>query len=116
MEQATNALARIVEDGPRAVRRIVELSVAGRVMSNEPCLFALAMSVAFGNAATRIMALEAMPEIVRTDGEADAFATYLQDLEPARGETHDAAQGVQRGSGLRGGRIAVRGRLARAGA
>ena len=97
--QATNARARIVEDGPRAVRRIVELSVAGRVMTNEPCLFALAMSVAFGNEATRTMALEAMPEVIRTDGEAQAFATYLQDLEPTRGETHDAAQGVQRGSG-----------------
>jgi len=99
MEQATNARARIVEDGPRAVRRIVELSVADRVMTNETCLFALAVCVAFGNDATRIMALEAMPEIVRGDGEAKAFAKYLQDLESMRGETHDAAQGVQRGSG-----------------
>ena len=114
--QATNARARIVDDGPRAVRRIVELSVAGRVMTNETCLFALAVCVAFGNEATRIMVLEAMPEVVRTDGEANAFATYLKELEPARGGTHDAAQGAQRTSGLRGGRIDVRGRLARAGA
>ena len=99
VEQATSARARIVEDGPRAVRRIVELSVAGRVMTNETCLFALAMCVAFGNEATRTMALEAMPEVVRADGEAEAFAEYLQDLESMRGETHDAAQGVQRGSG-----------------
>ena len=99
VEQATNARARIVEDGPRAVRRNVELSVAGRVMTNETSLFALAMSVAFGNEATRTMALEAMPEVARTDGEAEAFAKYLQDLESMRGGTHDDAQGVQRGSG-----------------
>jgi len=99
MEQATNARARIVEDGPRAVRRIVELSVAGRVMTNETCLFALAMCVAFGNEAARTMALDAVPEVARMPGEAEAFARYLQDLEPARGGTHDPAQGVQRGSG-----------------
>ena len=99
VEQATNARARIVEDGPRAVRRIVELSVAGRVMTNETCLFALAMSVTFGNEATRVMALEAMPEVVRGDDEAATFTKYLEDLESMRGGTPDAAQGVQLGSG-----------------
>ena len=53
----------------------------------------------FGNEAARTMALDAVPEVARTPGDAEAFAAYLQDLESVRGGTHDAAQGVQRGSG-----------------
>lgn len=64
-EQDATLRACIAADGPLAVRRIVELSAMGRVMSNETCVFALAMCAALGNTATRTMALEALPEVVR---------------------------------------------------
>ncbi|HUQ83497.1 MAG TPA: hypothetical protein VM076_20255 [Gemmatimonadaceae bacterium] len=72
-EDVANARACIVADGPRAVRRIVELSAMGRVMSNETCVLALVMCAAFGNEATRTMALEAVPEVAREGGETVAL-------------------------------------------
>ncbi len=54
---------RIAVDGPRVVRRVVELSAMGRVVSNTPCLDTLVMCVALGNEATRTMALEAVAEV-----------------------------------------------------
>lgn len=96
VEHAANARACIEADGPRAVRRIVELSVMGRVVSNGPCLFALAMCVAFGNEATRAMALEAVPEVARARGEARQFERYVGSM---RGGLPNVVQGSQRGSG-----------------
>ena len=94
--EAANARACIAADGPRAVRRVVELSAIGRVMSNETCVFALALCATLGNEATRTMALEAVPEVARTSSEARQFATYLESM---RGGAPNAAQDVQRGSG-----------------
>ena len=73
VENAVDVLACIAADGPRAVRRIVELSAMRRVMSNETCVLALVMCAAFGNEATRTMALEAVPEVAHDDGEAVAL-------------------------------------------
>ena len=72
-EDMANARACIAADGPRAVRRIVELSAMRRVMSNETCVLALVMCAAFGNEATRTMALEAVPEVAHDNGEAVAL-------------------------------------------
>ena len=66
----------------------------GRVVSNEPSVFALAMCAAFGNQATRTMALEAIPEVARDCGEPLQFKQYL---ESTRGQSPDAAQEIQRG-------------------
>lgn len=96
VEHAANARACISADGPRAVRRIVELSAMGRVVSNEPCLFALAMCAAFGNEAARTMALEAVPEVARTSDEARQFGRYLDSM---RGGQPNDAQGARPGSG-----------------
>ena len=41
------------------MKRIVEISAAGRAPGNDPALFALAMCAGLGNEATRAMALEA---------------------------------------------------------
>jgi 60 kDa SS-A/Ro ribonucleoprotein len=95
-DQASNAQACIAADGPRAVRRIVEVSVLGRVMSNHTCLFALALCAALGNEATRTMALDAVPEVARDADEARLFAQYLEVM---RGGGPDAMQGIQRDSG-----------------
>jgi 60 kDa SS-A/Ro ribonucleoprotein len=61
VENAMNVRECIEDDGPRAVRRIVEISVAGRAPSNDPALFALAMCAGFGNDATRRRARRAVP-------------------------------------------------------
>jgi 60 kDa SS-A/Ro ribonucleoprotein len=78
VENATNARECIAEDGPRAVRRIVEISAAGRAPSNDPALFALAMCAGVGNDATRTMALEALPEVARTGTHLFQFLQYVR--------------------------------------
>ena len=98
VEQATDVLACIAADGPRVVRRIVELSALGRVMSNDTCVFALALAAAVGNVATRTMALEAVPEVARKKHDARLFGKYLQALESTRGDVPNAS-GTWHGSG-----------------
>ena len=78
VENATNARAVLAEDGPRFVRRIVEISAAGRAPSNDPALFALAMAAGLGNDATRTMALEALPEVARTGTHLFHFLQYVR--------------------------------------
>jgi len=85
---------RIEADGPRVVRRVVELSVLGRVVSNKPCLRALAMSLTLGNKATRVMAREAVREVTRTQGELRKLEQYVNTM---RGEVLGATQDFQRG-------------------
>src|SRR5689334_4830126 len=78
IENATNARECIAEDGLRAVRRIVELSAAGRAPSNDPALFALAMCAGLGNDATRAMALDALPQVARTGTHLFHFLQYVR--------------------------------------
>jgi len=99
VHEAPNARARIAEDGPRAVRRIVEVSTMGRVVTNDTCLFALAMAAVLGNEATRAMALEAVPEVARSAAEARVFAAYVRELVASREDTPNAAPETPRGSG-----------------
>lgn len=80
LEHVADVRACIAADGPRAVRRIVEVSALGRVVSNEPSIAALALCAALGNAATRTMALEAVPEIARSCDEPARFRQYLASL------------------------------------
>jgi 60 kDa SS-A/Ro ribonucleoprotein len=77
-ENAMNVRQCVEDDGPRAVRRIVEISTAGRAPSNDPALFALAMGASFGNDATRAMALEALPEVARTATHLFHFLQYIR--------------------------------------
>jgi hypothetical protein len=71
---------RIEADGPRVVRRIVELISMGRVVSDEPCLTALTICATLGNEATRTMALEAAAEMAVSElergGERGAVALF----------------------------------------
>lgn len=87
---------RIEADGPRVVRRVVELSTLGRVVSNKPCLRVLAMSLTLGNAAARVMAREAAPEVARTP---DALRKVEQYVNTMRGTALGVAQGTKRGGG-----------------
>jgi hypothetical protein len=71
---------RIAADGPRVVRRLVELISLGRTACDEACRTALAMCAAVGNSATRTMALEAAAEMAAPElmqgGERGAVASF----------------------------------------
>ena len=71
---------RLEADGPRVVRRIVELISMGRVVSEEPCRAALALCATLGNEATRTMAREATAELAALEilqgGERGAVALF----------------------------------------
>lgn len=66
LDNVTNLLRAIKEDGERVVQTIVEISNSGRAPKNDPALFALGLAASFGNDATRRAALAAMPEVCRT--------------------------------------------------
>jgi 60 kDa SS-A/Ro ribonucleoprotein len=77
-ENATAALECIVEDGPRVVRRVVELSESGRAPKNDPALFVLAMAAGAGNDATRAAALAALPRVARTGTHLFHWLQFVQ--------------------------------------
>ena len=66
VENAGAVAACLAEDGPRVVRRVVEVSASGRAPKNDPALFVLAMAAGLGDAGTRAAALRALPEVART--------------------------------------------------
>lgn len=65
-------------DGPRTVRTIVEISVAGRAPKNDPAIFALAMCAGLGDDQARRAALNALPGVCRTGTHLFSFATYVE--------------------------------------
>ena len=76
-----HAVARVIAaDGARAVARIVEISVAGRVPRHDPALFALALAASAEAQATRALALAALPRVARTGSQLQRFAEYVQGL------------------------------------
>jgi 60 kDa SS-A/Ro ribonucleoprotein len=66
LENAQAVVRCLAADGLRVVRRIVELSEAGRAPKNDPALFALALALAKGDEPTRRAAVEAVPRVART--------------------------------------------------
>ena len=90
---------RIEADGPRVVRRVVEVSVLGRVVSNKPCLRVLAMSLTLGNKATRVMAREAAAEVARTPDELRKLEQYVTTMQDAKhGSPQEFYRGGERGA------------------
>ncbi len=77
-EAAASVERCLAEDGRRAVRRIVEVSAAGRAPKNEPALFALAMAVGLGDDATRAAGLAALSRVARTGTHLFHFAEYVE--------------------------------------
>lgn len=78
VENATAVAECIAQDGPRVVRRIVEISEAGRAPRNDPALFALAMTAGMGDEATRAAALDALPRVARTGTHLLHWLQYVQ--------------------------------------
>ena len=78
VENAGAVAECIAHDGPRVVRRIVEISDAGRAPRNDPALFALAMAAGMGDEATRAAALQALPRVARTGTHLLHFLRYVK--------------------------------------
>lgn len=62
---AEAVLRCLQSDGLRLVRRVVEISEAGRAPKNDPAIFVLAIAAKRGNDVTRKAALEALPRVCR---------------------------------------------------
>ncbi len=76
-DNAQAVLRAIAADGPRAVARIVDISIAGRAPKNDPALFALALAASAADVATRRLALTALPRVARTGTHLFRFASYI---------------------------------------
>ncbi len=77
-ENAVAVVECLTEDGPRLVRRIVELSVSGRAPRNDPALFALAIASGLGGADTKALVWAALPEVARTGTHLFHWLQYLK--------------------------------------
>ncbi|HEX8903873.1 MAG TPA: TROVE domain-containing protein [Longimicrobiaceae bacterium] len=78
VENARAVADCIAEDGARVVRRVVEVSEAGRAPKNDPALFVLAMVAGMGDEAARAAALEALPRVARTGTHLLHWLQYMQ--------------------------------------
>jgi 60 kDa SS-A/Ro ribonucleoprotein len=77
-ENAAAVAECIAEDGVRVVRRVVEISEAGRAPKNDPALFVLAMAAGLGDGPTRAAALAALPVVARTGTHLFHWLQYLK--------------------------------------
>jgi 60 kDa SS-A/Ro ribonucleoprotein len=77
-ENALAVVECLAEDGPRLVRRIVEVSLAGRAPKNDPALFALAIAAGLGDAETKAAAWAALPQVARTGTHLFHWLQYLK--------------------------------------
>lgn len=79
-ENASTVIACIKEDGPRAVKEIVEVSTSGRAPKNDPAIFALALVCQEGDAIARSAAYAAVPQVCRTATHLFGFAGDVKKL------------------------------------
>ena len=76
-----SAVSRCIQsDGLRTVRRIVEISEAGRAPKNDPALFALALAASYGEPAVRKSALQNLPRVARTGTHLFHFMQYVDGM------------------------------------
>jgi 60 kDa SS-A/Ro ribonucleoprotein len=78
VENAEAVRRCIDQDGGRTVRRIVEISEAGRAPKNDPAIFALAMAAGMGSPDTRTAALAALPRVCRVGTHLFQFAENVR--------------------------------------
>jgi 60 kDa SS-A/Ro ribonucleoprotein len=77
-ENAQAVVECLASEGPRVVRRIREVSLAGRAPKNDPALFALAIAAGLGDAETKALVWSALPEVARTATHLFHFLQYLK--------------------------------------
>jgi len=85
IQNATSVLACIAEDGERVVRRVVEISDAGRAAKNDPAIFVpaifvLALCTTAENESARQAAFAALPRVCRTGTHLFQFASEVDAL------------------------------------
>lgn len=78
IEDAPAVRQCLLEDGPRVVKTIVEVSAAGIAADSGPALVALALAASpnFASPETNAAAFAALPEVVRTGTELCTFAAF----------------------------------------
>lgn len=79
-EAASASLRCLEADGPRVVRRVVELSEGGRGARNDSALFLLALAASAPDPVTRKLGLEALPRVARTGTHLFQFVQSIQGL------------------------------------
>lgn len=90
----TESLIQLIKDnGPEAVKTIVEVSEQGRAPKNSPAVFALALAVTYGTAETKKLAYDAVVKVCRTGTHLFQFCQDVQDL---RGWSRGLRRGVSR--------------------
>lgn len=77
---ATTILKLIASDGVQVVKRVVEISQAGRAPKNDPALFVLAMAAKLGNEETKRAAYQALPQVARIGTHLFHFLEYAKGL------------------------------------
>jgi 60 kDa SS-A/Ro ribonucleoprotein len=70
----------IAADALRTIKRIAEISQAGRAPNNDPALFALAMCTALGSVDARRVAMEVLPRVARIGTHLFHFVRYAEEL------------------------------------
>src|SRR4051794_20795406 len=78
LENAEAVLRAIESDGPGVVRRVVEVSEAGRAPRNDPAIFVLAIAASRGDLTTRQAAFAALPRVCRIGTHLLHFAQYVE--------------------------------------
>ena len=78
LDNAEAVLRAIEADGAAVVRRVVEISEAGRAPKNDPAIFVLALAASKGDPATRRAAFEALPRVCRTGTHLLHFAQFVE--------------------------------------
>jgi 60 kDa SS-A/Ro ribonucleoprotein len=79
-ENAKNVIKCIEADGKRTVAIIVAISDGGRAPKNDPAIFALALAAAYGDDATRKIALNALPQVCRIGTHLFTFVEYIKGM------------------------------------
>jgi 60 kDa SS-A/Ro ribonucleoprotein len=78
LDNAEAVLRALESDGPAVVRRVVEISEAGRAPKNDPAIFALALAASRGDEASRRAAFAALPRVCRTGTHLLHFAQFAE--------------------------------------
>src|SRR3990167_7626686 len=84
-ENAEATLRCIKTDGPRAVRRIAEISEQGRAPRQQPAIFALALASVFGDMSTKRLAYDSVTRVCRTASTIMTYVQYVTTLKPTNG-------------------------------
>lgn len=72
-------VSRLIKaSGPALVKRIVEISDAGRAPKNDPAIFALALALAEGDAATKAAVITALPKVCRIGTHLYHFVAFAR--------------------------------------